>query len=116
MNIVDNHNIRRMTRDELIIELIRCRKEMKVISDFLKPNWSNDMEWSDEILISIRQRDIERDIEREKAKEERAKDGALVMELRYRIKELEERKIRDDVLFKEVDKYIHELKLKGSKA
>lgn len=42
-------------------ELDWRRRSMKAVADFLKPNWSNDMDWVDEIIIAIEQRG-ERDL------------------------------------------------------
>lgn len=39
---------------ELEEEIERLKTEMRVVAQYVKPNWSNDMPWSDEIIIAIR--------------------------------------------------------------
>jgi hypothetical protein len=42
--------------EELEREANHLHAEMVAVEKYLKPNWSNDMEWSDEIIIAIDQR------------------------------------------------------------
>jgi len=43
----------------VVDELKYCRKEMDEVEKFVHPNWSNDMKWSDEIIIAIENREYQ---------------------------------------------------------
>ncbi len=42
--------------DQAAVVIQKCTEQMDAVAKYLQPNWSNDMDWADEIIIAIDQR------------------------------------------------------------